>query len=453
MPRKGKKILGALKGAVKFTRKVAANPLVRTLANEGIKRLPPKARQAVSKASNLVRNARPIVRTVMQTLPSSVGNVIISNNDSVTEEKFEWDLITGVYIPNSGAPYNGHLNIPLTPYKSFTSSEAGGVATTSWDRILESYYPRFTHYRVKKVELVYSGTAPTNATIGQSTGSVYFACSQDPTMNAPETSEYSMMEKSVKAPIYGSGATLTANMDKKDWFSLDPTKTYSQIAGTSTDRKVFWAGIAFIAFSELSVPTVSVRMRTTFEFKGRNPAYEAGSTDLYFMGTNNPQTTPLNGTLHPSQGSSPPQVTVNSSNEICRPISAGYRLLKFLNFTSNASPGGSGPQVDIQNPLGTSVFTSRELFRIYTNGTTSSSIVDYQNSSNTITSLTTEAAEITFALILVHAKPGDILVTAPSPVTSDQSNLDLVIVDEMRINDTMASAIYQKYNPGVALPV
>jgi len=429
--------------------RIARNPIVRAVGGAVIRTVAPKAYAKGEKFVQAV-NKNPVARSIATALPAIAGNIVMSQNDKITTETFEWDLVSWFANP---APSNMsmEINIPLTPYMAAVASQqgTGGTVQMEWDKTLLSYFPRFTHYRVKHFSLQYTGTAATTAT-----GTAYMASSEDPTIEAPNYNEFSMMERNIKGPVFSPGFKLECAHDN-DWHTIDPTQNYSTIVSSSTQRKVHWAGIAFAAFTELSVSTMRIRASVTFDFKGRNPAYSAAMVSILNAGTGTGKTiaTEYSRAIMASQGSMVPQwasIAGGFSGQF--PIDAGYHLI-FCSATSflAAQGAGSGTDtlVDIYN-AGSSVLTSRALIAVNpgsTNCTTTGNVQTWQAGSLTNV-FAAETSLHAHVLYVLKARAGDSIVIKDPTTLSDQANGNIVFLSVTRITSATALSLYNLYTTG-----
>jgi len=335
-----KKVVSFAKKTVQVAQKAAKNPVVRAGAKALVQALPKKQQNWVNSGLAVATRAN---STIQRSLPAIQGAISMVKNDQTTTERFEWDLISGY----SGAvPSNGTLlvEMPVAPYDGAALIVTGGGSIQyEWDKTLQAFYPRFTHYRVKSITATYTGTAPTTAT-----GTVYMASAEEPITEAPAFTEFTMMERNIKGPVFEPGFSLAGSHDT-NWHPIDATRTWSGTNSTTTDRKVHWAGVLFLALTELNIATVRFRIAVTFEFKGRNPAYSSAITSMLFAGTGTGNTiaNEYANTLAISQGNPIPRWgNANSATYANYNLDAGYH---FINIMGTAYSAGAGAASNANN--------------------------------------------------------------------------------------------------------
>lgn len=449
-----KKAIQGAKKVVQVAQKVAKNPIVRGVAKVVHQNLPKKQKNWVDSGLNAASKINRVAGTVQRSLPAIAGAITAVRNDQTTTERFEWDLVSGI----SGAvPSNGlmEINVPLVPYDAYgLSNSGGGTPQVEWDKTLQAFFPRFTHFRVKSFSITYTGTAATTAT-----GTAYMASAEDPTTDIPNFTEFTMMERNIKGPVFEPGFSLACSHDL-DWHPIDPSKTFSSIAPNSTDRKVHWAGIAFIALTELNIATVRFRIAATFEFKGRNPAFASVISQALFAGTQTggAVTNEWQNNLSIGQGGVNPRWNnINSATEANYTLDAGWHLISAQETTfvaGQAAASGTVVLIDIFNN-NASVKDATRVALDWNTGTIiqTATKAPQANVNGTLTNIfAAETLAMTQAWCLVKSKPGDQLVIRDGLGNSDQVNGTTIIMHDARLTTIQATAVWNKYETG-ALPL
>jgi len=446
-----KKVISVAKKTVQVAQRVAKNPVVRAGAKLVMQNLPKKQQNWVNSGLAMATRAN---STLQRSLPAIQGAISSVKNDQTTTERFEWDLISGY----SGAvPSNGTFfaEIPIAPYDGAQlATTGGGSPQYEWDKTLQSFYPRFTYYKVKSMTITYTGTAPTTAT-----GTVYIASAEEPATEAPNFTEFTMMERNIKGPVFEPGFSLSCSHDSS-WHPIDDSKTFYAPGGapTSTDKKVHWAGVAFLALTELNLATVRFRVALTLEFKGRNPAFTSTVSTMMFSGSQSGATIALEylNTLKISQGAPIPRWgIINSTNLPETNLEAGWHFVsaQITSFKASLSAtSGIGYLIDIWN-LGSSVIGARAALTCnpgWINQTATHAI--QSGSGGSLSNVFASETVFTHQMwILAKTQPGDYVVITDLSSLTDQINGGTVLVNDSRLTTSQALALFNKYVAG-ALP-
>jgi hypothetical protein len=158
------------------------------------------------------------------------------------------------------------LEILLVPWQTYAYTGVGGDVT--WDPQLLLDLETKREYRLKSAYFTYLGTAPTSVS-----NQVYMGGARSVNTPYPSYDEFTLLEKHYIGPMYEPGVKIKLPHDS-DWHDINTAIT---INSTATDKKVFAAGVAYIA-QDTAGATGRYQIHLEFEFRGKDPVVQSTVT-------------------------------------------------------------------------------------------------------------------------------------------------------------------------------
>lgn len=311
----------------------------------------------------------------------------------------------------------------ICPWQTQSSA---GANVISWDPTLLLDLESKREYKCLAASLEYLGNGPST-----STESIAFGGNRNPNTDFPEFADMTLLDRYHIGPVYNAGAKVELPHDT-EWHEINPDITFQS---SDTDKKVFCAGVGFIAKDVIGTTTSKFKIKLTFQFRGRDPVialsteqFSRSVTDNEIMTTNFSRygiTTALPWKYSAS-------IPIHALPGMQTYTSPGYYRLEVVRVVPSVQDAAIDTIITVANVL-VDVTATRRFAYVHVNA-------DKAN------------ATISYASCLLHLQLDDYIQVALLDALAP-ADLRFMSVNLTRVSPRSALAVYKTYDPSAtALP-